>query len=302
MSALMSSKWATWWYMVYSDKSSFMRKVQYFKGRTLDELKACTANDAGIWPDDHEGFLDSRGFYAGQDSSKRWYQPLYLGMGVLTRKGKDNTEVGASPAEPEWAGNLVAHKLIQHEDGTLTLGEVEAISNKYNKECEVEVKEQNGMTASGGTYTLSGYNAYMLMSRLGYHNKISFTVTTSNQWDKFGISLARGTNSNADDATTFEKCYTMVVNPESDTRRKVNFEEEGDGGKGFIEGIDGYNFARPSDNGYNITIYTDNSICVMYINDAVCYTNRIYGIQKNCWSINNYGGNITVSNLKISQY
>ena len=92
------------------------------------------------------------------------------------------------------------------------------------------------------------------------------------------------------------------VNPENDTRRKVNFEEEGDGGKGFIDGIDGYNFARPSDNVYNITIYTDNSICVMYINDAVCYTNRIYGIQKNCWSINNYGGNITVSNLKISQY
>ncbi len=128
----------------------------------------------------------------------------------------NNTEVGASPAEPEWAGNLVAHKLIQHEDGTLTLGEVEAISNKYNKECEVEFKEQNGVTASNGTYTLSGDNAYMLMSRLGYHNKISFTVTTSNEWDKFGISLARGTKSNADDATTFEKYYTMVVNPESE--------------------------------------------------------------------------------------
>ena len=196
----------------------------------------------------------------------------------------------------------MAHKLIQHEDGTLTLGEVEAISNKYNKECEVEVKEQNGVTASNGTYTLSGDNAYMLMSRLGYHNKISFTVTTSNEWDKFGVSLVRGTKSNTDDAMAFEKYYTMVVNPESDSRRKINFEQEGDGGKGFIEGIDGYNFARPSDNVYNITIYTDNSICVMYINDAVCYTNRIYGIQKNCWSINNYGGNITVSNLKISQY
>lgn len=293
-------KMGNWWYLVYSDKSSFMRKVQYFKGRTLDELKACTANDAGIWPDDHEGFLDSRGFYAGKTASDGTNR--YIWGWCPTRKGKDNTEVGASPAEPEWAGNLVAHKLIQHEDGTLTLGEVEAISNKYNKECEVEVKEQNGMTASDGTYTLSGDNAYMLMSRLGYHNKISFTVTTSNEWDKFGVSLVRGTKTDAEGNAIFEKYYTMVVNPESDSRRKINFEEEGDGGKGFIEGIDGYNFARPSDNVYNITIYTDNSICVMYINDAVCYTNRIYGIQKNCWSINSYGGNITVSNLKISQY
>ena len=34
-----------------------VRKVQYFKGRTLEEQKATTANDAGIWPDNHEGFL-----------------------------------------------------------------------------------------------------------------------------------------------------------------------------------------------------------------------------------------------------
>ena len=122
-------KMGDWWYMVYSDKSSFVRKVQYFKGRTLDELKACTANDAGIWPDDHEGFLDSRGFYAGKTASDGTNR--YIWGWCPTRKGKDNTEVGASPAEPEWAGNLVAHKLIQHEDGTLTLGEVEAISNKY---------------------------------------------------------------------------------------------------------------------------------------------------------------------------
>jgi beta-fructofuranosidase len=39
----------------------------------------------------------------------------------------------------------------------------------------------------------------------------------------------------------------------------------------------------------------------MYINDNVCYTNRIYGIQNNNWSINSYGGNITISDLKISQ-
>ncbi len=80
----------------------------------------------------------------------------YLGMVSYSKRVRTTPNAGASPAEPEWAGNLVADKLIQHEDGTLTLGEVEAISNKYNKECEVEVKEQNGMTASGGTYTFVG--------------------------------------------------------------------------------------------------------------------------------------------------
>jgi beta-fructofuranosidase len=72
-------------------------------------------------------------------------------------------------------------------------------------------------------------------------------------------------------------------------------------GKGFIEGIDGYWFERPNDNTYNVNIYTDNSVIVMYINDVCAYTQRIYGIQKNCWSINNYGGSITVSDVKVSQ-
>lgn len=303
-------KMGDYWYLVYSEIHHAVRRVQYFKGRTLDELKACTANDVARWPDAHEGFLDSRGLYAGKTASDGTNR--YLWGWCPTRSGKDNTAVGASPAEPEWAGNLVCYKLIQHEDGTLTLGEVEAISNKYNKVCEVEVKDQNGMSvverkdAEGNLIRdekgevvkdtiLSGDNAYMLLDRLGNHNKISFTVTTSNEWDKFGISMVRGSDS--------KKYYTMVVNPENENNRKVNFEEQGVEGKGFIAGIDGYVFARPADNVYNITIYTDNSICVMYINDVCSYTNRIYGIQKNCWSINSYNGaNVKISNLKISQY
>ena len=55
-------------------------------------------------------------------------------------------------------------------------------------------------------------------------------------------------------------------------------------------------------NEYKIDIYTDNSVVVMYINDVCAYTQRIYGIQKNCWSINNYGGSITVSDLAVTLY
>ena len=160
---------------------------------------------------------------------------------------------------------------------------------KYNKEQTVSIMASNGFDDG----TLTGNDAYVLYNRLGTCNHISLTVTTSNNWDKFGISFVRGTDS--------KKYYTMVVNPEWEDGRKVNFEQEGEEGKGFIEAADGYNFARPSDNVYNIDIYTDNSVLVMYINDVCAYTQRIYGIQKNCWSVNNYGGKITVSNVKVCQ-
>lgn len=270
-------KMGDYWYLVYSEIHKAIRRVQYFKGRTLDELKSCTVADAGKWPDNHEGFLDSRGLYAGKTATDGTNR--YLWGWCPTREGNDNTKTNAD-GEPQWAGSLVAHRLIQHADGSLTLGEVEGIKSKYTakKEVKAMVTEE--------TYTL--YN------RLSYHNHLSMTVTTATATGKFGISLVRGSDS--------EKYYTIVVNPEGANKRKINFEEEGAAGIGFIGGIDSYVFNTPADNTYHIDIYTDNSVVVLYINDCLCWTNRIYGVAMNCWSVNNYGNDITVSDIQLTQY
>ena len=300
-------KMGNYWYLIYSEgyKTSWSRKVKYMMATSFEGLKDCFRDPGANWPKDgHEGVLDSRAFYAGKTASNG--TDRYIWGWCPYRKGatihEKNLDVGAG-SEPNWSGALVCHRIVQHEDGTLTLGEVPAIKSKYTKEQPVNVMESNGY-ADG---VLSGNDAYVLYNRLDAHNHISLTVKTSNNWDKFGISLVRGSDS--------KKYYTMVVNPEWEDGRKVNFEQEGpwsedddknkdasEKPKGFVEGIDGYNFARPADNTYKIDIYTDNSVMVMYINDVCAYTNRIYGIQKNCWSVNNYGGSITVSDVKVFQY
>ena len=287
-------KMGNFWYLVYSEsvRTSWSRKVKYMVASSYDDLKNCF-NDGPRWPaDGHEGILDTRAFYAGKTASNG--TDRYIWGWCPFRSGADvhekNISVGGGDGnEPNWSGALVCHKLIQHPNGTLTLGAVPAMAAKFNTTQNANVMASNGY--SNGT--LSGNDAYVLFNRLGTSNHISFTVKTSNNWDKFGVSFVRGTDSN--------KYYTMVVNPEDENHRKVNFEQEGTEGKGFVDGIDGYWFERPADNIYNIDIYTDNSVIVMYINDVCCYTQRIYGIQKNCWSINNYGGSVTVSDVKVSQ-
>ena len=287
-------KMGDYWYLVYSEsfRASWSRKVKYMMAKTYDELKSCF-NDGPKWPaDGHEGVLDSRAFYAAKTASNG--TDRYIWGWCPFRTGADihekNTNVGAGDGnEPAWSGALVCHKIIQHADGTLTLGAVPAMAAKYNTPAEANVVASNGYNSGA----LSGDGAYVLYNRLGTCNHISFTVKTSNNWDKFGVSFARGTDS--------KKYYTMVVNPEWEDGRKVNLEQEGEEGKGFIEAADGYNFQRPADNVYNIDIYTDNSVLTLYINDVCAYTQRIYGIQKNCWSINNYGGSITVSDVKVSR-
>ena len=302
-------KMGDWWYLVYSEgyKASWSRKVKYMMAPTFDALKACFNDPGANWPKDgKEGVLDSRAFYAAKTASNGtdrliWgWSPYRTGATIHDK----NINVGAD-GEPNWSGALVCHKVIQHENGTLTLGEVPAMAAKYNMEASVDVMASNGY--SNGV--LAGDSAYVMFNRLGTCNHISFAAKTSNNWDKFGISFVRHTD--------VDYYYTLIVNPEDENHRKVNFEQEGyrivkvieNGkevenkvpGKGFIEGIDGYWFNRPADNIYNIDIYTDNSVLVMYINDVCAYTQRIYGIQKNCWSINNYGGSITVSDVKVSQ-
>lgn len=262
-------KMGDWWYLVYSEQHDAVRRVQYFKGRTIDELKACTANDAGIWPDAHEGFLNGRGFYAGKTASDG--VDRYIWGWCATKAGNVST------GNFDWGGALVAHKLCQNPDGTLYTTEVPAIANYFG----------NGSAIAD--VTLSGEESH-LFPRLKTRNRIAFTVTASSANDRFGISLARGSDS--------ESYFTLMVNPESETIRKINLEEEG--GAGFIGNNDSYVFPTPADNVYNVVIVTDNSVVSLYINDVLTYTNRIYNVAKNCWSINSYGADITVSNINVS--
>lgn len=286
-------KMGDWWYMVYSEayRSDWSRKVKYMMAHSLDDLKKCF-NEGPQWPaDDKEGVLDTRAFYAGKTASNGtdrfiWgWTPYRTGASIHDK----NIAVGAE-GEPNWSGALVCHKLVQHADGTLSVGEVPAMAARYAQPAEVKVMDSQNF-ASG---EIDG-DGYVLYNRLGYHNHLSFTVTTAGEGDKWGVSFARGS-----DAT---KYYSLVVNPEwANGCRKVNFEQEGAEGKGFIVGADGYIFPRPADNIYKVDIYTDNSVVVMYINGEFGTTQRIYGLQKNCWSINSYGGNISISDVKLTNY
>ena len=285
-------KLGDWWYLVYSEMHSAIRRVQYFKASSLDALRSVTGDDSPLWPDTREGYLDSRGLYAGKTASDGTVR--YLWGWCPTRTGKDNTAVGAYPAEPEWGGSLVMHRLLQREDGSLVLGPVDAIAEKYATRENVSLMEtsENGATFADGVLSLEAGESWALFSRLGAHNLLEMSVKSGG---KFSVSLCRGSDS--------EKWYSIAVNPEDGgAKRKVNFEEEGPSGKGYIDGIDSYKFDVPSDGVYNLRLFTDNSVAVLYINDVCCWTNRIYGVAKNCWSINSYDSAVEVSGISIHSY
>lgn len=274
-------KMGEWWYLVYSELHKEIRRVQYFKSKTYEGLAACTKDDNPVWPDNHEGYLDSRGFYAGKtasDGSNR-----YIWGWCPTRRDNNNTAVNNDNGEPDWAGTLVAHRLIQHDDGSLTLGEIETVRNWFND--EVSVSTTATSIAAGGSIELPA---------LSDKTHLSFTVTASSAQTKFGVSIAKESWSG--------RYYSLIVNPEANNMAKVNFEQEGPDAMGFIPYIDGYFFSQPADRIYHIDIYIDRSVLVLYINGQVSYTNRIYGMSGKSWSIKCYDGSIQITAIRQQVY
>ena len=288
-------KMGDWWYLTYSDMSSFERRVHYLKGHTIDELKAATNP---TWPDSKEGALDGRAFYAGNTASDG--TDRYMWGWCPERRGRDNTDISPE-AEPKWGGTLVVHRLMQREDGTLYTAEVPAIRAKYNLTATLKAvktwgKEEGNLTETEGGYTMKAYSSVMF-NTLNYHNHISMTVTTSDKADRFGISFVRGDRKDGD--KTYEKYYSIMVCPDG-SNNFIRFEEEQ--GKWELKGGGSYPFPIPADRTYNINIYTDNSVLTMYINDVLCYTQRIYNLPRNCWSVNCYEGGMTVKDIQVKQY
>ena len=275
--------------------SAFERRVHYLKGRTIDELKAATSP---VWPDGKEGALDSRAFYAGNTASDGTER--YMWGWCPERRGKDNTDISAD-AEPKWGGSLVVHRLLQREDGTLYTAEVPAFRSKYSKTATCKAvktwgEEEGNLIIGDGTYSMKAYSSVMF-NTLGYHNHISMTVTTSDKADRFGISFVRGDRKDGD--KTYEKYYSIMICPDGNNNY-IRFEEEQ--GVWELKGGGSYAFPIPADLTYHIDIYTDNSVMVMYINDALTYTQRIYGNQRNCWSVNCYEGAMTAKDIQLTQY
>ena len=64
-----------------------------------------------------------------------------------------------------------------------------------------------------------------------------------------------------------------------------------------------YQGFKPSSDGiYNIEVYAEESVCVVYVNGYYAFTNRIYNMQRNPWGIFASDGTIEVSNIEWSSY
>lgn len=297
-------KMGDYWYLVYSELTAGLRRVQYFKANTLDGLRNITGNAtsdddiSNASPDDKEGILTSRGLYAGKTASNG-SERIMWGWSSYPKAPKDCADMH------EWAGALVAHKLQQDAAGRLTLVEPTSFASSFNETKTIEAKERD--------------RDHILYGRLGYHTRTTFTVTVP---DKRGWNGEDG-NSQRDWARNFSLCFARG---DGHSWYELMFECNGDGTKRsikmyrkwhngqyidgqYIDGQHSYEFTQPASVAapstyeknyplinYHITMITDNSVLTLYVKDddenTLCtYTCRIPNLARNCWGLGLYGTN-----------
>ena len=87
--------------------------------------------------------------------------------------------------------------------------------------------------------------------------------------------------------------YTIRLNL---ANQKIYFNKDG---SNSVQEINQVPMPRSDDGVYRIRIYNDQSVCVMYVNDHVAFTNRIYGMPNNPWRMACEHGSVTVNGLTV---
>lgn len=266
-------------YLVYSDKD-ITRQVQYFFAPTLKQLMTMGEDPAFPWR--NEGKLEGTSFYAGKSASDG--QNRYIWGWCATRQG--NLPEGTM----DWAGALVAHKIVQNEDGTLGFSIPDAVEKKFATVGELqEISKSDGAEGSSAQgYTLAAGQS-VRFGRLNYVNKLSFTVKATPGASVFGLSFV--------DCSDRDYNYRVYVEDRWNNLKfdKVTTDKDG---KETRQNINLLGLQPAADGVYHVTVVSDHSVCVVYINNQYAFTNRINGMTLNPWSLFCSDGKVEFSDLK----
>jgi beta-fructofuranosidase len=254
-------------YLIYSNIDD---RMVHYKYRLLT---------ATTWITPANTKLDGIAFYAGKtvsDGLKRYI------TGWCPTKNKNS-----DAAIYDWAGSLVTHRLVQHPNGTLGITIPDGVSNKFSVNEALNSTIGSGTTKKGDAYTLNvngAEKAFSLFDRKtgAFKIKAHIKATSSTQ---FGFEFGA--------CETRNEVFAIVFDL---TKNQLRLDK-------VIKNGASLNLTQlplniPANKEFDITIISENSVCVLYVNDEIAFTNRIYKMDQNPWTIFAANGEVTFSDLK----
>lgn len=258
-------KMGNYWYLVFSENWSENRGTHY----------RYATSPSGPWITPENDRLDGSYLYAAKtvsDGPNRYY------VGWSARNSPET-----NGGDKEFGGNLVAHQLVQNSDGTLGVKQIQSMASVFGNNTALNIVSKSGNVSQSGNNFTVGNSSLVTFENLKKANSISFDLKTTSTGST-GIILAQDAVAKSGVKIAFE--------PESNRLATYNVTS------GTDNLVNKLPFTFVSGQTYRVSVSISNDVCVVYINDKIAFTNRVYNVNQQKWSI--FGNNdSTYSNLTL---
>lgn len=240
------------WYLLFSENWSSNTGTHYRMATSPNGPWTTPANDR----------LDGSYLYAAKtvsDNTERYI------VGWTARKVPESNTGGK-----DWGGNIVTHKLGQNSDGTLAVKPISAIESVFGQSATISVDKISGNASqNGNSFNLSA-NSQVMFGKLQKANQITFTLNASAS-GRSGFILAQDNDGKNGFKISFEPSAARIAS------YVVNSANE--------ELVNTYPLIGISGGSYKVTVQISNDICVVFVNDKIAFSNRVYDVVNKKWSI-----------------
>jgi beta-fructofuranosidase len=239
------------------------------------------SSTAGPWlkPADGQDMFDGHQFYAGRgvtDGTK------YYTLGWAHRRNPE-TDNGTRT----WGGNLISHEFFKLGNDKIGVKSPASVSAYFNKDTDVTIKGQAGTVSNtSADYTLNGNagGALYKFAAIDGTLKVKGSFSLGNLTGSSSMAF----NTQADNSSS----YSIKFEPAARRIAAYNNGTE----------VTRVPFTFEKDKSYTFSVVIDGSVAVLYVNDEVALTNRIYSMQDHSWSLSADGLQLNVQGLKISKH
>ena len=236
---------------------------------------------AGPWlkPTDGMDMFDGHQFYAGRTANNGTERYVFAWAHRRNPENDNGTRT--------WGGNLISQQIVKLGNDKLAVKSPNTVKAYFGKDADATVAGQLG-TASGssgayqmnGSSTISGYR----VAAINETAMLKGTLSLSNLTGTAGLNFNAGNDLSGSYQIKFEPAANRIAaynNGQEVTRVPFVFEQ----GKT-----------------YNFSVVMDGSIVVLYLNDQVALTNRIYSAKGTTWSFTADKLELKINNLKVSTH
>ncbi|MFM2291377.1 MAG: hypothetical protein RIS29_1190, partial [Bacteroidota bacterium] len=201
--------------------------------------------------------------------------------------------------ELDWAGTLVTHKLVQQSNGRLYPTIPDAVDKKFSKPVSsAKIKSSGNAIGTDGNYNITSISgrSYAMFNRNTTPVKISMKIDAS-QSNSFGFSFGAGGNM----SEIYSVAFDLTSSNNYTTPALFLFKETSYVTGSYRNELNFTPLIVPDDKIFNVKIIIEKSICILYLNDNIAFTNRIYKMDQNPWTIFADKGTIKISDLSINK-